>query len=82
MSGDVNPIDTSNNYVKKVLIEDYTGHLCSFCPDAARELDVILDVYPNAVGLAIHGVNNFTRPYVVDTVFNSDEKTKLLFTHP
>lgn len=74
MSGDVNPIDTSNNYVKKVLIEDYTGHLCSFCPDAARELDVILDVYPNAVGLAIHGVNNFTRPYVVDTVFNSDEK--------
>ncbi len=75
ISGSTNPNDTSSaNYVKKVLIEDYTGHLCSFCPDAARELDAILNVYPNTIGLAIHAVNNFTRPYVVDSVFNPDEK--------
>ena len=75
MSGSINPNDTSSTgYVKKVLIEDFTGHQCSFCPDAARELDVILDVYQNAIGLAIHGVNNFTRPYIMDTVFNPEEK--------
>ena len=75
MSGSINPNDTSSTgYVKKVLIEDFTGHQCSFCPDAARELDAILDIYPNAIGLALHGVNNFTRPYIMDTVFNPEEK--------
>jgi len=34
----INPIDTTTNtYVKKVLVEDFTGHKCPNCPDAARE---------------------------------------------
>ena len=63
MSDNINPIDTTNNvYVKKVLIEDFTGHTCQNCPNAARELDAILMAYSNTVGLAIHSVNNFTKP--------------------
>ena len=36
-----------NSYInpdKKVLIEDFTGHLCPNCPEAARELDAIHDI--------------------------------------
>tara|TARA_Y100000385_G_scaffold179025_1_gene184992 strand:- start:156 stop:1106 length:951 start_codon:yes stop_codon:yes gene_type:complete len=75
INGDITPIDTSNNnYVKKVLIEDFTGHTCNNCPDAARELDLILAAYTNTIGLAIHSVNSFTRPYPIDITANPDEK--------
>ena len=37
--------DTYVNPNKKVLIEDFTGHLCPNCPDAARELETIHDIY-------------------------------------
>ena len=35
------------NPEKKVLIEDFTGHLCPNCPGAAEELKAIQDIYPN-----------------------------------
>ena len=58
-------VDTSSNqYVKNILIEDFTGHLCQNCPDAARELEAIHDVYgAQIIGLAIHVGNGFARPY-------------------
>ena len=61
----VNPIDTTtNSYVKKVLVEDFTGHLCPNCPDAARELDAIHDIYGDQIiGMAIHVSKSFARPY-------------------
>ena len=40
-------ITDSNSYVnpeKNVLIEDFTGHLCSNCPQAAREISAIHDI--------------------------------------
>lgn len=56
-----------NSYVnpdKKVLIEDFTGHLCPNCPDAARELDAIHDVYGDQIiGMAVHVSTTFARPY-------------------
>ena len=63
--GTINPIDTTTNaYVKKVLVEDFTGHLCPNCPDAARELEAIHDVYGNQIiGMAIHVSKTFARPY-------------------
>ena len=61
----VNPIDTIiNTYVKNVLVEDFTGHLCPNCPDAARELDAIHDIYgEQIIAMAIHVSKSFARPY-------------------
>ena len=57
----------SESYInpdKKVLIEDFTGHLCPNCPDAARELEAIHDIYGDQiVAIAIHVSKSFARPY-------------------
>ena len=76
MNGTIDPIDTTNNvYVKNILIEDFTGHTCKNCPDAARELDAIHDVYGSQIiGLAIHAGQTFARPYPIDPSGNPDEK--------
>ena len=76
MSNFTNPTDTiTNNYVKNILIEDFTGHLCKNCPDAASELDAIQAVYGSQIiGLAIHSGTTFARPYPVDPSSNPDEK--------
>ena len=56
-----------NSYInpdKKVLIEDFTGHLCPNCPNAARELDAIHDIYGDQIiGMAVHVSTTFARPY-------------------
>jgi hypothetical protein len=69
-----------NSYVnpeKKVLIEDFTGHLCPNCPDAARELDAIHDIYGDQIiGMAIHVSKTFARPYPASqTSFQYDFRT-------
>ena len=60
-------INDYNSYInpeKKVLVEDFTGHLCPNCPDAARELEAIHDIYGDQViGIAIHVTKSFARPY-------------------
>ena len=60
-------ITDSESYVnpeKKILIEDFTGHLCPNCPDAARELEAIHDIYGDQIiGIAIHVSKSFARPY-------------------
>ena len=60
-------IINSDSYVnpdKKVLVEDFTGHLCPNCPDAARELEAIHDIYPGQIiSMAIHVSKSFARPY-------------------
>ena len=59
----INPTDT-NTYVKKILIEDFTGHTCQSCPSAARELEAIHDLYGDQIiGMAIHVSKTFARPY-------------------
>jgi thiol-disulfide isomerase/thioredoxin len=56
-----------NSYVnpdKKVLIEDFTGHTCPNCPDAARELEAIHAIYGDQIiGMALHVSKAFARPY-------------------
>ena len=76
MNGTVDTGDTTNNnYVKNILIEDFTGHLCKNCPDAASELDAIQAVYgARIIGLAIHSGTTFARPYPIDPTGNPDEK--------
>ena len=49
---------------KKVLIEDFTGHLCPNCPNAAREIEAIHNFYGDQIiALAIHVSPDFARPY-------------------
>ena len=49
---------------KKVLIEDFTGHLCPNCPGAAREMKAIHDIYGDQIiGIAIHVTKAFAKPY-------------------
>ena len=53
------------NSEKKVLIEDFTGHRCTGCPAATKEISAIQDVYGNQViAIAIHpsGAGFFTQP--------------------
>ncbi len=48
------PTDTTQ-FVRKVLVEDYTGHTCGNCPKAAEEADAIAQLYGNKVVLmAVH----------------------------
>ena len=63
---------------KKVLIEDFTGHLCPNCPNAARELDAITDIYPGQIiGMAMHVSTSFARPYPASAPnFQYDFRTK------
>ncbi|MEA2041787.1 MAG: Omp28 family outer membrane lipoprotein [Bacteroidota bacterium] len=52
--------------IKKVLIEDYTGHTCGNCPGAAEELHHLIDDYcDHIVPLAVH-VGYFAEPHGED----------------
>jgi hypothetical protein len=43
------------NHVKKILVEDFTGHTCGNCPKAAKELHDLDTIYPGRIiGLGIH----------------------------
>ena len=75
-SGGVIPTDT-NTYVKKILIEDFTGHTCPNCPSAARELEAIHDVYGNQIiGMALHISTGFAGPWTGSGKFEYDFRTK------
>ena len=70
--------DSYINSDKKVLIEDFTGHLCTNCPDAAREISAINDLYPGQIiALAIHTGITFARPYSASQIdYQYDFRTK------
>lgn len=56
------PVDTTTVY-RKVLVEDYTGHLCGNCPDASRNLyNVLKPLYGDTIiTVGVHaGTSNFT----------------------
>lgn len=76
--GGITPADTSSNtYVKKVLIEDFTGHTCPNCPAAARELEAIHDVYGDQIiGMALHVTTGFASPWTGAGKFEYDFRTK------
>lgn len=77
-NGGITPVDTSSNtYVKKVLIEDFTGHTCPNCPAAARELEAIHDVYGNQIiGMALHVSTGFAAPWTGAGKYEYDFRTE------
>lgn len=70
LKGDGNTIGTDTNTVtRKVFIEDFTGHQCKNCPDAAEAAEVIHSVYGDRVVImAIHagGFSNTNSNYPTD----------------
>jgi len=50
--------------IKKILIEEFTGHKCSNCPNGTRELNNLIDIYcDHLVIVACHPDNqSFTAP--------------------
>lgn len=62
---------TKNNYgtantlnVRKVLVEDYTGHTCGYCPRAARKAEGLVTTYGDkVVVIASHVSAQFAAPH-------------------
>ena len=68
--------DNPSNIIQKILIEDFTGHTCQNCPEAAEELHTIQSNYPSQViGIAIHA-GFFAEPENNDTSFTTDFRTE------
>jgi hypothetical protein len=45
----------SSPSMRKILVEEFTGHLCTFCPDGAREIERLDSIYGGQViPLSIH----------------------------
>ena len=60
---------------KKVLIEDFTGHLCNNCPRAHRELEHLKSIYGDQlISIGIH-VGNFAQP-LTENYFGEDFRTE------
>jgi len=50
------------SHIKKILIEDFTGHTCGNCPKAAKQLHEIDSIYPGKIiGLGLH-VGGYAAP--------------------
>lgn len=60
--------------VRKVMVQDFTGHTCGNCPRAAEDLESIITAHPGKiVGLAIHAGTQFSPPKLPD--FPEDFRT-------
>jgi hypothetical protein len=45
----------TNDTIRKIFIEDFTGHTCPNCPPAAHKLDSLKAIYPEQIiGMAVH----------------------------
>jgi hypothetical protein len=63
--------------MKKVLVEDITGHRCGNCPRAAETIVTLKSTYgEQVVALGLHSVlsGNFTELYPLDTATNPEQK--------
>jgi thiol-disulfide isomerase/thioredoxin len=71
----VNPSSTSA-FTKKLLIEDFSGTWCGFCPRMGYELDQYTATQPKAAWITVHGYVGSGDPFVyqyesnLETVYN------------
>lgn len=71
-----------SNHIKKIVIEDFTGHTCGNCPKAAKELNEIDSIYPGKIiGLGLH-VGGYAAPTPgyngsASTAFTADYRTNV-----
>ncbi len=51
----VNPVTNQTTGDRKILIEEFTGQLCTFCPDGAREIERLDSIYEGQIiAVSIH----------------------------
>ena len=69
------PLTTKEWYGKRALIEDYTGHFCPNCPDAAVEVAKIDSTHggDKVIIIAVHCSEYYSRP---QTQFPEDFRTE------
>jgi hypothetical protein len=48
---------------RKVLLEDYTGTWCGYCPDGTTIMNTIVGNYPNVIGAALHNGDGMANAY-------------------
>jgi len=73
---DTSPVDTTSNetVVQKALIEDFTGHGCSNCPQASTEIEVLQNIHGNKlIAIGVHS-GFFAQPQT-STAFTTDFRT-------
>lgn len=50
-----NASETPTGPVRKIVIEEFTGQLCTYCPDGAREIDRLVTVYgEQIIPISVH----------------------------
>ncbi len=69
-----NTIDTTKP-LRKILLEDYTGHTCGNCPCAAEEAKLLDSIYGERVIVVSTHVGFFAEPYPSGSKFRSDFRT-------
>lgn len=59
-------------HTTKVLLEDYTGTWCGFCPRLASKIDEITESNKDVIAVALHNDNDFLFPgiSVLESAFN------------
>lgn len=67
------------NFVKRVLIEDYTGTWCGYCPRVAHAIDLVANVTDQFVAVGIHRVSsNPNHPSYDPYNFNTNELENII----
>ncbi|MBK8339361.1 MAG: hypothetical protein IPK99_04850 [Flavobacteriales bacterium] len=68
---------STEEVVRKVLLEDCTGHRCNNCPDAAAQAQLLQSIHgENLVVVAVHCITGFAAPQapIGDGVLDSDHR--------
>ncbi len=61
-------------HIKKILMEDYTGHTCANCPNAARSIHIIDSTYPGKINVVAIGAGPLAAP---TTAYTTDFRTSV-----
>jgi len=62
INGGNGSVDTSGTKVRKLLLEEFTGHTCANCPPGAQTIHTLQNTYPDRIiSVAIHA-GNFAWP--------------------
>ncbi|MBP7809778.1 MAG: Omp28-related outer membrane protein [Bacteroidia bacterium] len=72
----IHVVDSNSSVIdiRKVMVQDYTGHTCGNCPRAAEDLENISATHPGKViGIAVHAGTQFSPPKLPD--FPEDFRT-------
>jgi len=74
---------SSTSNTRNILVEDFTGHLCGYCPAASYEIDQLHSTYGDQIiGLALHANTSFNTPQVGSGKYETDwriEETEQIF---